>query len=183
MGLFDRSSSTNTTNLTEQTVTETQQQDQSGNSGLNFANVGGGLGLSFSSNETLNSSDSHNSSTTDQGAVAAGRDLGLGALDASSKLANTSLSTLAKQNSDSLALFSGLVDKTLDNSKTAMRDASASSQDFLDQALAGFKGLAVQSSQSSDDRITKLVAYGLVAIVLLVVAPAIFKSGSKAVIA
>jgi hypothetical protein len=171
--------STVNTTLTEQTNTSTTQTDQSGNQGFNFSDIGGGVGLSFTSSSAQDSHDVTQISTTDQGAVDAGKSLGLAGIAASS----SALSSVDKINADSLKLLGGLVDKSIDASRTATRDAAANNAGFLDQALAGFKGLATQSSQSSDDRITKLVGMGLVALVLVVALPAVFKSGGKAVFA
>lgn len=154
MGLFDRSSSQNTTNLTEQNITETRQADQSGGS-FNFNEISGGVSLSLS----------------DQGAIDAGRELGLAGID-----------VVKRVNADSLAILAGLANNSIDASKTIARDSAESNAGFLQQALSGFGALAKQNSQSADDRLTKIVGFALLAVVVAVVGPAIFKGGGRAVL-
>lgn len=148
MGIFDRSRSETTTNLLDQTITETRQTDQSGNTGLNISDVGGRVDIR----------------TTDAGAIAGG--LGV---------ASQSLSTLERVNADSLELLAGLASKSIDASKTLARDSAESNAGFLQQAVTGFGSLAQQTAQSSDDRLTKIVAIALAAVAAVVVLPALFK--------
>jgi hypothetical protein len=158
MGIFDRSSSTQNTNLYDQTTTTTTQTDQSGNSGLNLSDVAGVIGISL-----------HNE-VSDAGAIDAGRELGVRAL-----------STVERVNADSLELLAGLANNTIDASKTLARDSAESHSSFLQDAIAGFGSLAKQNTQSADDRLTKIVGIALAAVAAVVVLPALFKSGGKAV--
>jgi hypothetical protein len=183
VGIFDRSKSETNQTLIDQTTTNTKQTDQSGGL-LTFADVGGGIALDLSSRESLTDDrdiyDSRTTNTTlsDSGAIAAGRELGVGALG----VARDSLSSLERVNADSLKLLSGLADKSIDASRTLARDAAASGSDFLETAIGGLSSLAKQNSQTSDDRLTKVVGIALAAVAAVVVLPAIFKSGAKAVI-
>lgn len=195
MGLFDRSSSSNTNNLLTQTETVTNQSDQSGNAGLNFSQIAGGVGLEFNtrSTENLSAVDSHNITdsrrsvetnstvinSTDQGAVGAGRELGLAGIKASTD----SLSAVQSLNANSLSILAGLANNSIDASKTIARDGATKDAQFLQSALSGFNSLSMQNSQSSDDRIVKLVGMALLAIALVVIGPALFKGGGKAVLA
>jgi hypothetical protein len=171
-GLFDDSKSTTNTTLVDETTTVTTQTDQSGNSGLNFSDVKGAVGLVFNTDETHNLSSYESHVTTDHGSVAAGRDVSL-----------AGLSTVQRVNADSLELLAGLVDKTIDASKTITRDSAESHASFVDQAIAGFGALAKQTSESGDDKIIRVVGFALAAVAAAVVLPAMFKSGGKAVIA
>lgn len=183
MGLFDRSSSTQNTTLVDNTTTLTEQTDQSGNSGLNFSGVGGGISLGFSESNSLTDARSSSSSTStsiansgnttlsDAGAIAAGRDVGLGGLG----LAGDALTTLQRVNADSLELLGGLVDKSIDASKTLARDSAEQSKGFLQQAVAGFGSLAKSSSEGDADKITRVVGFALLAVAVVVIGPALFR--------
>lgn len=234
MGLFDRSSSTNTTNLTELTQTETSQRDLSGNSGLAFSDIAGAVGLEFNSNQSdalslssadshnyndssslaLSSADSHNVSdassrsyadndtstlqysdsrsyvSTDQGALAAGSNLGLAGIKATSdsiaafaKAGADTLSFVSKVNADSLNVLAGLASNSIDASRTLARDSASDNAGFLQSALSGFGTLAKQNSASADDRIVKIVGLALAAVAAVLILPALFKGGGKAVLA
>lgn len=156
MGVFDKKQ-TNTTNLTELNETVTTQTDQSGGS-LNFSDVGGAVSLSISE--------------TDQGAIAAGRELGVAGITA-----------VQRANADSLSILAGLANNSIDASKTVARDSAQNNAAFLQQALAGFGSLAKQTSEGADDKIVRVVGFALLAVAVAVVGPALFKSGGKAVIA
>jgi hypothetical protein len=193
VGFFDSSRSENVTNLTDATTTNTTQTDQSGGS-LNFSGIGGGVSLGFSeSNQLIDDRDiydSRSSSTSivdsgntyttlsDAGAIAAGRDVGLGGLN----LAGSALSTVQKVNADSLTMLGALVDKSIDASRTLARDSAESTAGFLEQAVAGFGSLAKASSEGDADKITRVVGFALLAVVVAVVGPAIFRGGLKGVI-
>lgn len=156
MGAFNKKQ-TNTTNLSEQNLTLTEQTDQSGGS-LNFSNVAGGVSLSISE--------------TDDGAINAGRELGLAGINA-----------VQRANADSLEILAGLASGSIDASRTIARDSAQSNAGFLQEALAGFGTLAKQNSASADDRLTKIVAIALAAVAAVVVLPALFKSGGKGALA
>lgn len=51
-------------------------------------------------------------------------------------------------------------------------------KDLVSDTVAGFKDLTMQTSASSDDRVTKIATYAVIAVVLAMVLPALFKSSS-----
>lgn len=183
MGIFDRSKSVTNTTLVDQTNTLTEQTDQSGDGSLKFSGIGGALTLDASTNvnDSRSSSISHSGNTvlSDSGAIAAGRDVGLGGLS----LAGETLSTVQRVNADSLELLAGLVDKSIDASRTATRDAAESTKGFLSQAVAGFGSLAQASSEGDADKITRVVGFALLAVAVVVIGPALLRGGAKGVIA
>jgi hypothetical protein len=188
VGIFDSSRSTQNTNLYDQTTTVTNQTDQSGGF-LTFSEVGGGIGIDASSRDSHDVFDSRSSSTSiansgnttlsDSGAIAAGRDVGLGGL----KLGGDALTTLERVNADSLTLLGGLVDKSIDASRTLARDSADSTAGLLQQAVEGFGSLARTTSEGESDKITRVVGFALAAVAAMVVLPAIFKGGGKGVLA
>lgn len=201
MGLFDRSSSTTNTTLVDQTETNSQQSDNSGDGSLKFAGIGGGVSLALSSTNDLSTRDSHdifdsrsssssiansgntrtttNTTLSDSGAVAAGRDLGLSGI----ATANSALTAFQKVNADSISMLSALATKSIDASQTLARDSADSSSGFLRDAISGFSTLAKQTSEGSDDKIARVVGFALAAVAAVVVLPALFKSGGKGVLA
>jgi hypothetical protein len=206
VGFFDSSRTENTTNLFDQTTTFTEQTDQSGNSGLNFSGVGGGVSLATSENYSLSDShdifDSRSSSSStsianagnptlsDSGAIAAGRELGLGGLKAAldsllgvTGFASDSLSTLERVNADSLDMLGALATQSIDASRTLARDSAESTSGFLQQAVSGFGALAKASSEGESDKITRVVGFALLAVAVVVIGPAIFRGGGKGVLA
>ncbi len=207
MGLFDRSSSTQNTTLVDQTTTNTNQLDQSGGL-LTFAGTGGGIALDLSSRESLSQVDdrdvydsrssssstsianSGNTTLSDAGAIAAGRELGLAgvgaarsSVDALAGIYGDSLSALERINADSLTLLGGLVDKSIDASRTLARDSAESTQGFLQQAVSGFGALAKASSEGDADKITRVVGFALLAVAVVVIGPALLRGGKGGVIA
>ena len=201
MGIFDRSSSTTNQTLVDQTNTTTTQTDQSG-ALVALSDLAGAFGIDLSSRDSHDVVDrsssssstsianSGNTTLSDANAIAAGRELGLagigGARAAVDTLANSygqSLTVLERVNSDSLELLAGLASDSIDASKTLARDAAESSASFLDQAIAGFGELATQTSESGDDKMARVIGFALAAVAAVVVLPALFRSGGKAVIA
>lgn len=176
MGLFDRSSSRTEVANTYRTETNTQQTDQSGNTGLNLSNIGGGLSLTDST--TINSIDG---GALDVAANIAAGAYGLGsqALTGALNFGRTSVDSIAKVNADSLSLLGGLVSGAIDNSRTITRDSLAASKDSVQQAISGFQSLATQNSQSSDDRVQKVALYALAAIAAVFILPALFNGKGK----
>jgi hypothetical protein len=182
VGLFDRSSSTTNTTLVDQTNTLTEQTDQSGGS-LNFSGIGGDVALDLSDRSRTSSStsiaNSGNTTLSDSGAIAAGRDVAAGGLS----LAGDALSSFERVNADSLELLGGLVDKSIDASRTLARDAAESTSGFLQQAVSGFGALAKSSSEGDADKITRVVGFALLAVAVVVIGPALLRGGVKGVIA
>lgn len=204
MGLFDRSSSTTNTQLVDQTETNTNQTDQSGNSGLNFSSVAGGVAVALDSstrlssveNTSLQTADSHDifdsrsvSSSTSNRATNSGNTTttttlsDAGAVDAGRLLGLAGIDAANRANADSLSVLAGLANNSIDASKTLARDSASTNADFLTQAVSGFGSLAKQSSASSDDRIAKIVGFALLAIAVVVVGPSLLRGGGKAVLA
>jgi hypothetical protein len=176
------------TTTTYNTVTNTEQTDNSGNSGF----LGNG-DVSLSSNEsnTTSISDSGNTYNTlsDSGAIKAASDIAGGAfglagagLDnaraaaaGSINFAGTAIGQLADANANSLDVLKGLVSGAFDSSKTLARDVIAANKEATATAISGFGSLAQQNSQSSDDRVQKVALYALVAVAAVFILPAIFK--------
>jgi hypothetical protein len=193
MGLLSSSKST-VQNLYD-TTTNTNQYDNSGNSG--FQNIGGGVSLtsnvdnsiyntsnddnSLSLSSTQNTSNSNNTSTstststtnylTDSGAVKAASDIAGGAFG----VASMSLDNAFAVNSNSLDVLKGLVSGALDNSVTLARDSIAANRAATDSAITGFGSLAQQTSASDGDRISKVAMYAFAALAAVFVLPALFR--------
>jgi len=172
VGLFDTSKSSTVVSNQYTTETNTQQTDQSGNSGLNFSNLGGGVSLQSTTNvQTLDGGALNVAGNIASGAYGLGSQaLGLGA---------KSLDSIAKVNADSLTLLGGLVSGAIDNSKTMARDAILAGSNTVSSAIAGFKSLAEQNSASSDDRVQKVAIYALVAFAAVMILPKLVKGGGK----
>ncbi len=101
----------------------------------------------------------------------AGLDFGRDAID-----------TVTRLNSDSLELLGGLVGKTIDASRTLARDNADANSRTVADAITGFRQLAVQTSESTDDKIARVAGYAFAAIAAALVLPGIFKGGSKTVV-
>lgn len=181
MGFFD-SKTKQTVNQTTNTLTETTQADQSGNSGLSLANIAGSVGLDLSSNLVDNSV----TNVLDGGALNIAGNIAHESLG----LAGSSVDAISRVNGNSLELFGGLIEGLIDTTKSTTRDALDMSGNALSlfsnfarsataDAVAGFGALAKQGAESTDDKVTKVAMYGLIAIAAIFVLPAIFK-GSKA---
>lgn len=195
MGLFsNRSSSTQQT--TYDTTTTTVQSDQSGNSGLNFAQTGDlTLDLADRSTNTI--------VQTDQGAIEsaartareslafAGGALGdvlgyassvgaqsIGAAQAANaaglSFGASAVKSIADSNSNALSLFANVVGQSIDASRGLARDAADANAAATKEAIAGFSSLAKQTSASSDDRVSKVAGYALAAVAAAIILPAIF---------
>lgn len=208
MGFFDSKSKTVTQTLYD-TDTNTVQTDQSGNSGVN---ISGGGSLSSDSHDvsTVDSrsfNDSRDMSVRDSGnvyldagAVRGGLDLAQTALSFANEaganaaglvqsganralqFGSDALTAVQRVNADSLSLLGGLVTQTIDASKTLAREGAQANASTLADALGGFQKLAVQNSETSDDKITRVIGFALAAVAAVVVLPALFKGGGRAVI-
>jgi hypothetical protein len=148
---------------------------------------------STTNNETTNFVD-NSVHTSDFGAVQAGTDVATRALEENSEVARASIGagrdlagsafdTARDINDDSLKLLGGLVDKSIDASKTYARDSAEGFKGALTTALGGYEKLAVQNSASSDDRVTKVAGLALLAVAAVLILPALFKGGGRAVVA
>jgi hypothetical protein len=188
VGILDRSSSTQNTNLYDQTTTLTEQTDQSGNSGLNFSGVGGGVSLATTSSTSI--ANSGNTTLSDSGAIGAGLELGLGGLKTAldsllgvRDLAGDSISTIERVNANSLDMLGALATQSIDASRTLARDSAESTRGFLQDAVSGFGALAKASTEGESDKITRVVGFALLAVAVVVIGPAIFRGGGKEVLA
>jgi hypothetical protein len=189
MGLFSSKSKSSSSTVYD-TDTTTTQADQSGNQGLNFAQLGNvALDLSDRSSTTV--------IATDQGAIGSAERSIAGALGSAERIASggiagaiaansaglafgeSALNRVSQVQEGSLGLLAGLVDKSIDSSRTLARDSAEANAATVASAISGFGSLAKQTSASSDDRVTKVAGFALAALVAALVLPSLLK-GSRA---
>lgn len=190
MGLFS-SSSRSTQQTTYDTTTNTVQSDQSGNSGLNFAQTGD-LSLDLSDRSDRSDRSTTTLISTDQGAIeAAARsvrealgfasDVGAQSLAAAQAANSAGLSfgasaikSVSDTNANALGLLVNLTQQGINASTGIARDAAEANASATREAIAGFSSLAKQTSASSDDRVSKVAGYALAAVAAAIILPAIF---------
>jgi hypothetical protein len=173
MGLFDSKSKVSTS---YDTTTNTEQTDNSGNSG--FLGIGGGVSLSSQEDNSIQYSDS--SSRSEATNISdSGNTYNMlsdsGAVQGAFGVANLSLNGAFEQNSNSLRVLSGLVTGALDNSVTLARDSINANKAATDQVISGFGSLAQQNASTSDDRVSKVALYAFAALAAIFVLPALLR--------
>lgn len=154
------------------------------------------MGSSGKGNSTNRSASSSSSSTTynvdnsvrtsDFGAIAGAVEiskealqLGGDAVNRSTELAGRGLDFAQDVNADSLDFASDLTGTALEriadlaeSGQSGVIDAAGS---LFDRAVSSISDLAMQTSQSTDDRVAKVAVYAFLAAAAAVVLPAVFK--------
>lgn len=189
-GFFGSGAKNQETNTQYNTTTNTDQLDQSGNSGLNLSNTD----ASFDSHDSTVLTNRETNTTIytaiDGGAlkeagaaIAGGLELARKATSGALDFGTNAVDQIARLNSNSLDLFAELTQGAFDSARSLARDSMDANARATTAAVEGFGALAKQSSESTDDKVSKVAAYGLVAIAAILILPALFRGGGKAVIA
>lgn len=175
-------SSTSTSQSTTNNVNETNLQDTGG------ITVNDASGTHIVVNQT------------DQGAVAAGQELGQSAINAAANAASDAIGAGVNQTNSIVDLLqdissqlTGVANAGLDNAAAAEQsgltfgnDALATVQDIVSQtqaqqeqlvgdALSGYQTIAQQNSASSATQIQKVALYLIIAVAIILVVPKVFK--------
>lgn len=106
-------------------------------------------------------------------------DLGARAVDASSDLAGRGLDFAQDVNADSLdyskSITTTAIDRVADFAELGQQNVIDAAGNLFDRAVSSIGDLAMQTSQSSDDRVAKVATYAFLAAAAAVVIPAVFR--------
>lgn len=148
----------------------------------------GASGKGSSSNRSSSSSSStttynidNSIRTSDFGAIAGATeiakeafDLGRSAIDANTNLSTDVVDAARFINQDSLDFGSEALGVVADLAESGQQSVIKAAGSMFDQAIAGIKSLALQTSATSDDRVQKIAIVAFVAAAAAVVVPKVF---------
>lgn len=103
-----------------------------------------------------------------------GRDVTSDAVNAVADTANRSIDTLSASQSESLGFISDLVNGLFGFAGDTIDKVGAQAETLAGQSIEGNQSLARATSESADDKVTRLGGYALAAIAAIFVVPAIF---------
>jgi hypothetical protein len=97
------------------------------------------------------------------------------ALDSYGSLADNAFASNENVTTRALDALTGAAEGVFDFARSLFGDSIAANRDLTDQNVAGLTALATQNSATSEDRISKVVIYAIIGVVVILVAPRIFK--------
>lgn len=93
-------------------------------------------------------------------------------LDSVSGLADSAISQVAGTSREAF----DFADRSLSTVAGLAGDVGTFAKDLVSDTVAGFKDLTMQTSASTDDRVAKVALYAVIAVVVVIVLPQLFKS-------
>lgn len=194
------SSSRSSTSANQTQTTNTQNLNLQDNDGIALADVSGSVNIMTTDHDALATAGEISRDAIALGregfitgadlagrgidtAIGAVRDTSRDAMTFAEFLSGRSLDTVTGISDSAISQVAGttreafdFADRSLSTVAGLAENAGTFAKDLVSDTVAGFQDLTMQTSASSDDRVTKIATYAVIAVALAMVLPALFRS-------